>query len=74
MNHGVIDACVLADALKRVKDGECGMEKAVEDYEIEMKVRGQEAVDISRQACIDAHDYKFVTEVGSFALLGKKKV
>ena len=43
-------------------------------YEAEMRVRGKEAVDVSRQACIDAHNYKAINEEGSYALLGAKKV
>ncbi|KAK3322756.1 hypothetical protein B0H66DRAFT_214173 [Apodospora peruviana] len=74
VNHGIIDGCVLADALKRAADGVVCPRKAVEEYEAEMRLRGKEAVDVSHQACLDAHDYRKIETEGSFALLGAKKV
>ncbi|KAK3328149.1 hypothetical protein B0T19DRAFT_400937 [Cercophora scortea] len=74
VNHGIIDGCVLADALKRAADGIVSPQRAVRDYEVEMRARGKEAVDVSHQACLDAHDYGIISGEGSFALLGAKKV
>ncbi|KAK3685265.1 hypothetical protein B0T22DRAFT_517258 [Podospora appendiculata] len=74
VNHGIIDGCVLADALKRAADGIVSPRRAVRDNEIEMRARGKEAVDVSHQACLDAHDYGVISGKGSLVLLGAKKV
>lgn len=49
-------------------------QEAVKEYEVEMKARGKEAVEVSHQACLDAHNYALIDKEGSFALLGAKKV
>ena len=74
VNHGIIDGCVLADSLKRAADGLVTPQQAVQDYEVEMRARGKEAVDVSHQSCLDAHDYELIHSEGSMALLGAKKV
>lgn len=74
VNHGVIDACLLGDALKRLEDGELDHDEALRVYETEMKARGKEAVEVSHQAALDGHNYKKVATEGSYSLLGKKKV
>lgn len=74
MNHGIIDGRLLADALKRAADGIISPREAVKEYEAEMRLRGKEAVEVSHQACLDAHDYHKINTEGSFALLGEKKV
>jgi len=55
-NHGVTDAAKLAELLVKVRDGEFSLKKAVEEYEAETVERTHDAVLLSRQACIDAHD------------------
>ncbi|KAK3357044.1 hypothetical protein B0T25DRAFT_566366 [Lasiosphaeria hispida] len=74
VNHGTIDGCILADALKSAADGLVTPQQAVQDYEADMRLRGKEAVDVSHQACLDAHDYREINTVGSIAPLGKKNV
>ncbi|KAF2198603.1 hypothetical protein GQ43DRAFT_474390 [Delitschia confertaspora ATCC 74209] len=44
---------------------------AVRAYDIQMHPRARTAVEISRQAGFDAHDYNKVNTEGSFALLGE---
>jgi hypothetical protein len=60
--------------LKRAADGFLTAQEAVNEYEVEMRQRGKEAVDVSRQACLDAHNYEEISTRGSMSLLGKKKV
>lgn len=50
-----MDAANLVAALKRVRDGEVGLDSAMEQYESELAVRCRPAVLASRQACFDAH-------------------
>lgn len=57
-NHGVTDAANLAKLLVRVRNGEMRLKEAVEDYETEVVKRTHEAVLLSRQACLDAHDWE----------------
>ncbi|KAK5089748.1 hypothetical protein LTR70_006590 [Exophiala xenobiotica] len=57
-NHGVTDAANLAKLLVRVRDGEMQVMEAIEDYEAEVVRRTYEAVLLSRQACLDAHDWQ----------------
>ncbi|KAK0711438.1 hypothetical protein B0H67DRAFT_611518 [Lasiosphaeris hirsuta] len=47
VNHGIIDGCVLAGALKRAADSLATPKQAVQDYEAEMRLRRKEAVDVS---------------------------
>lgn len=44
-----------------LRTGGFSRQEAVNVYETEMRVRGKEAVDISREACIDAHNYKKIS-------------
>jgi 2-polyprenyl-6-methoxyphenol hydroxylase-like FAD-dependent oxidoreductase len=61
-NHGIEDAANLAAKLKRALDGEIELEDAVAAYEEELRLRCQPAVRASRQACLDAHDWRKVGE------------
>lgn len=74
VNHAIVDACQLADTLKMAADGQTSMQDAVNAYERQMRPRAIEAVEISRQAGIDAHSYSKIDKEGSFALLGEKPV
>lgn len=61
-NHGILDAALLVDQLKKVKAGEITQKEAIDAYEAEMRPRTHEAVLKSRQAALDAHDWDVLTE------------
>ncbi|KAK0765136.1 hypothetical protein N5P37_002614 [Trichoderma harzianum] len=56
-NHGILDAWHLLGEIKAVYAGDKTEAVAVTDYETEMKERTKPAVLLSRQACLDAHDF-----------------
>jgi hypothetical protein len=55
-NHGLLDASKLKDQLKLWCSGSKTKRQAFGDFEAEMRQRTHEAVLLSRQACLDAHD------------------
>ncbi|KAK6368447.1 hypothetical protein LTR64_006601 [Lithohypha guttulata] len=55
-NHGVTDVASLLKQLVRVRDGSESLQSVVPAYDTELLARTHEAVLLSRQACIDAHD------------------
>jgi 2-polyprenyl-6-methoxyphenol hydroxylase-like FAD-dependent oxidoreductase len=57
-NHGITDARLLHDQLIEVFIGNISQVNAIEKYETEMGDRTSWAVLMSRQACLDAHDFK----------------
>jgi 2-polyprenyl-6-methoxyphenol hydroxylase-like FAD-dependent oxidoreductase len=57
-NHGITDARLLHDQLVEVSLGNISQLNAIEKYETEMRDRTSWAVLMSRQACLDAHDFK----------------
>lgn len=61
-NHGILDAWHLAREIRAVYAGDKTRAEAVGDYEKEMKERATPAVLLSRQACLDAHDYDGLNE------------
>ncbi|KAG5981468.1 hypothetical protein E4U43_006598, partial [Claviceps pusilla] len=64
-NHGILDAFNLVQQLAKVHAGERALRTAVDDYEHEMRDRTggeQGAVMLSRQACLDAHDFHSLNE------------
>ncbi|KAB8293043.1 hypothetical protein EYC80_007405 [Monilinia laxa] len=61
-NHGILDAALLIDQLKRVKAGKITQKEAIYAYEAEMRPRTHEAVLKSRQAALDAHDWDALSE------------
>ncbi|KAL7787463.1 FAD/NAD(P)-binding domain-containing protein [Trichoderma ceciliae] len=61
-NHGILDAWHLLREIKAVYAGDKTRAAAVGDYEREMKDRVTPAVLLSRQACLDAHDYHGLNE------------
>ncbi|KAJ9131007.1 FAD/NAD(P)-binding domain-containing protein [Pleurostoma richardsiae] len=70
-NHGITDACELRDQLVEVwkskgGGGDITQAKAIENYEAGMRPRSIWSVEMSRQACIDAHDFSRIN--GSSAL------
>ena len=52
-----MDAANLAEALKAVCDGKASLREAVSAYETEVRKRTVPAVHMSREACLDAHDW-----------------
>ncbi|GAP85393.2 putative fad-binding domain-containing protein [Rosellinia necatrix] len=55
-NHGLLDASKLTEELKLWHGGSKTRAQALEDFETEMRQRTRQAVLLSRQACLDAHD------------------
>lgn len=60
-NHGILDAALLVDQLKRIHDGSASLKTAIGSYEAELWPRAHEAVLKSRQAALDAHDWDALT-------------
>jgi 2-polyprenyl-6-methoxyphenol hydroxylase-like FAD-dependent oxidoreductase len=56
-NHGILDAYHLVQSLEMVHDGRKPQKQALEEYESELRQRTNPAVLLSRQACLDAHDF-----------------
>jgi 2-polyprenyl-6-methoxyphenol hydroxylase-like FAD-dependent oxidoreductase len=56
-NHGILDAALLLDQLKRINAGEVSQADGIKLYEAEMQERGHAAVLRSRQAALDAHSW-----------------
>jgi 2-polyprenyl-6-methoxyphenol hydroxylase-like FAD-dependent oxidoreductase len=61
-NHGMLDAYRLTKVLERLHSGEIGQQEAMAVYEKEMRERTKVAVLLSRQACLDAHDWEGLNE------------
>ncbi|KAI1767191.1 FAD/NAD(P)-binding domain-containing protein [Hypoxylon sp. FL1150] len=62
-NHGILDAALLVDQLKRIHSGEIDQKAAIDLYEAEMRPRGFMAVMKSREAALVAHDWDAITAV-----------
>ncbi|EGR45197.1 uncharacterized protein TRIREDRAFT_81679 [Trichoderma reesei QM6a] len=71
-NHGILDAWHLLREIKAVYAGDKTRAEAVGDYEREMRERATPAVLLSRQACLDAHDYDGLNE--NSAVLKKRAI
>ncbi|KAH7353585.1 hypothetical protein B0T11DRAFT_287070 [Plectosphaerella cucumerina] len=61
-NHGILDAYRLFKALESAHKSGVNLRDAVEVYEAEMRDRTSVAVLLSRQACIDAHNFPGLNE------------
>lgn len=61
-NHGILDAYELLKRLQSVQNGEHSLGMALEFYEQGMRERTAAAVLLSRQACLDAHDFNGLNE------------
>ncbi|KAI1371570.1 FAD/NAD(P)-binding domain-containing protein [Hypoxylon crocopeplum] len=61
-NHGILDAALLVDQLKKVHKGEIDQKVAIGSYEAEMRPRTFAAVMKSREASLVAHDWDLLTE------------
>lgn len=68
-----MDAAKLVVALNSVKEGSATLQDAINAYETEVRKRTAPAVLLSRQACLDAHDWNKVKE-GNSPLLAKRAV
>lgn len=71
-NHGILDAWHLLRQIKAVYAGDKTRAEAVDAYEKEMKERAMPAVLLSRQACLDAHDFHGLNE--NSAVLKKRAI
>ncbi|KAI1075421.1 hypothetical protein F5B20DRAFT_388840 [Whalleya microplaca] len=60
-NHGILDAALLVDQLKKVHRGEVEQNEAINLYEAEMRPRTHDAVLKSRDAVFVAHDWDAIT-------------
>ncbi|TVY40613.1 putative FAD-dependent monooxygenase [Lachnellula subtilissima] len=60
-NHGITDVARLAEQLQDVGRGIISQKEAIIKYESEMRPRAHDAVLLSRQACLDAHDLNSLT-------------
>lgn len=66
-----MDAAKLVTALNSFRGGTATLKEAVDGYEAEVRGRTAPAVLLSRQACLDAHDWKSV-ENGESVLLADR--
>jgi len=57
-----VDVKNLENLLVEVANGEISQAEAIEKFETEMRDRSSWAVMMSRQACLDAHDFKSLTK------------
>ncbi|RFU31575.1 hypothetical protein B7463_g4763, partial [Scytalidium lignicola] len=55
-NHGLTDASRLVEQLVAINEGKISQKEGLEKFEAEMRPRTHDAVLLSRQACLDAHD------------------
>lgn len=61
-NHGLLDAALLVDQLKKVQAGEVSQKAAIDAYEEEMRPRSNAGVLKSRAAALIAHEWDAITE------------
>lgn len=61
-NHGILDAYYLTKRLEGVYGGHESQDVAITKFEHEMRERTGPAVLLSRQACLDAHDWEGLNE------------
>jgi len=59
-NHGILDAALLLDQLKRIWSGECSQAEGIKVFEAEMQERTHVAVLRSRQAAYDGHNWEAI--------------
>lgn len=69
-NHGILDAALIVDQLKKVYSGEISQVEGLQTYEAEMIPRGHAAVLQSRQAALDGHEWDAITD--SSPLIGSR--
>lgn len=71
-NHGILDSHRLCRALESVYIGGRDLKGAIDGYEAELRERTSVAVLLSRQACLDAHDWSGLNE--NSAVLKKRAI
>ncbi|KAI1063668.1 hypothetical protein LB506_005545 [Fusarium annulatum] len=71
-NHGILDAYRLTKALEGAYHKGKGLNEAIDEYEAELRGRTKVAVLLSRQACLDAHDWAGLNE--NSAVLKKRAI
>jgi 2-polyprenyl-6-methoxyphenol hydroxylase-like FAD-dependent oxidoreductase len=71
-NHGILDAYRLTKALEGAYHKGKGLGEAIDEYEAELRERTKVAVLLSRQACLDAHDWAGLNE--NSAVLKKRAI
>ncbi|KAM5343638.1 hypothetical protein ACJ41O_012175 [Fusarium nematophilum] len=71
-NHGILDAHRLCKALDRVFNHGENLGEVITGYEAELRDRTSVAVLLSRQACLDAHDWTGLNE--NSAVLKKRAI
>lgn len=69
-NHGILDAALLLEQLKKIWTGECEIAEGVGVYEKEMQERTHVAVLRSRQAAFDGHNWEAINDES--ALIGMR--
>lgn len=60
-NHGILDAALLVDELKKIHEGQIDQNVAIDAYEAEMRPRTHAAVLKSREAALVAHEWDKIT-------------
>lgn len=60
--HGILDAALLVDELKKIHKGGVDQKKAIDLYEAEMRPRTRAAVLKSRDAALVAHEWDQLTD------------
>ncbi|EMT67394.1 hypothetical protein NOF04DRAFT_9914 [Fusarium oxysporum II5] len=71
-NHGILDAYRLTKVLEGAYHKGKGLGEAIDEYEAELRERTKVAVLLSRQACLDAHDWAGLNE--NSAVLKKRAI
>ncbi|KAJ5937076.1 hypothetical protein N7466_003526 [Penicillium verhagenii] len=71
-NHGLLDAFHLMQAIEKLHLGNTTAQSAIDEFEQEMRTRTSRAVRLSRQACLDAHDWSRLDETS--AILTKRAI
>ncbi|KAL5344044.1 hypothetical protein BJX70DRAFT_405221 [Aspergillus crustosus] len=61
-NHGLLDAFKLVHVLEHAYNGSKTLTEGMNHYEMEMRKRTRRAVLLSRQACLDAHNWDQLNE------------
>jgi 2-polyprenyl-6-methoxyphenol hydroxylase-like FAD-dependent oxidoreductase len=71
-NHGLLDAFQLVHVLDRIYNHKTTPKQGLGDYEANMRKRARRAVQLSRQACLDAHAWDQLNE--NSAILTKRAI
>ena len=61
-NHGFIDASNLVKFFGEYKNRKQPLKEVIDSYEKEMIARNRTAVMLSRQACLDGHNWSAITK------------